>query len=396
MDEGLTIMEMWSYVMRKKIVASIAFGLITILSFVFLVYIYNPSQLEYTAEFEYNWYGIEEQKYANGELFNYFDIISLENISEVQRSKEEYKNLSAKEIADGISIRYEKNTYFIVVQGKVFPNHLIAKDFIEDLIYLPYIKAENLEFNFKANLTGYERSRKVSSKLTYLNNQLNLILEGYWGMIRYFGDVHLEAESLSNQYRKAEVFAANDSLSEYEYLAYKNVYMTKEEYQTIVRESEALKTEQDLLRSRKAILLESLKSIYSNSNGNTYMDTSIANYLNSLHTIDERLMTIDKDLRFIEEASLGNYSPSESEAFLKELDAYKDSLEQLTEEYTQSVLTVLNQTSLLNIISIKGVGGISVYLAIPISILLGIISGITIGFLWGYIENYKRKSKTLL
>lgn len=394
MDEGLTIMEMWSYVMRKKIVASIAFGVITILIFVFLVYIYNPSQLEYRAEFEYEWYGLENQKYANGELFNYYDIISLEHISEIQASKEEYKDLSSKEIAESISIRFDKNRYYITVQGKFFPNSLVAKNFIEDLINLPYEKATNLEFNFKANLAGYERSRKISSKLTYLENQLNLILDGYRGMIRYFGDIRLENESLSERFRKAEVFAANDSLNEYEYLAYKNVYMTKEEYQTIVREREALKTEQDLLRSRKSILLDSLHSIYSNSNGNTYMDTSITNYLNSLHAIDVRLMNIDKDLRFIEEASLGNYSPAESEAFLKELDTYKNSLEQLTEEYTQSVQEVLSETSLLTLVSLKATGGISIYLAIPISILLGILGGIGIAFLWSYIENHKRKFKT--
>lgn len=394
MDEGLTIMEMWSYVLRKKIVASIAFGVITILIFVFLVYIYNPSQLEYRAEFEYEWYGLENQKYANGELFNYYDITSLEHISEIQASKEEYKDLSSKEIAESISIRFDKNRYYITVQGKFFPKSLVAKNFIEDLINLPYEKATNLEFNFKANLAGYERSRKISSKLTYLENQLNLILDGYRGMIRYFGDIRLENESLSERFRKAEVFAANDSLNEYEYLAYKNVYMTKEEYQTIVREREALKTEQDLLRSRKSILLDSLHSIYSNSNGNTYMDTSITNYLNSLHTIDVRLMNIDKDLRFIEEASLGNYSPAESEAFLKELDTYKNSLEQLTEEYTQSVQEVLSETSLLTLVSLKATGGISIYLAIPISILLGILGGIGIAFLWSYIENHKRKFKT--
>ena len=66
-------------------------------------------------------------------------------------------------------------------------------------------------------------------------------------------------------------------MKNYEYLAYKNAYMTKEEYQDIVRDRDVLLTEQKLLRERKEVLLESLRNIYSNSNGNTYLDTSIAN-----------------------------------------------------------------------------------------------------------------------
>ncbi|MDE6655749.1 MAG: hypothetical protein K2J85_02025, partial [Anaeroplasmataceae bacterium] len=220
------------------------------------------------------------------------------------------------------------------------------------------------------------------------------IIEGYQSMISYFGDIQIGNSNLSSLYRNIEAFSSNDSIKEYEYLAYQNYYMTKEEFETSLKEKEALLTEQGLLRERKKVLLESLKNIYTNSNGNTYMDTAIANYLNSLHTLDTRLMSIDESLKLIEGASLGEYNEQESEAFLKTLDEYKTELEKYTEEYTNSVGDVLKETTLMNLHSLQVKGKIGVFLAIPASILMGIISGLGIAFLVAFIESNKKKEES--
>lgn len=389
-EDGLSLLDIWNLIMKKKIVASIAFGVSMLLSFILIIFVINPMRVSYEAVFYYQWYGIEENKYANGVLFNYQDIISLTQIEKVKNQNPNYQDINVEAVAENISIVKNENTYRVNVSGQCFKNDQIAKSFIEDLVSLPYVTATHLNLDFKANLVGYTRSKKISNKLMYLGRQMNLITEGYQGMISYFGDIQIQDTTLSNKFSQAQVFASDYDLNNYEYLAYQNVYLTKEEYQSILTEQNALKTEQELLRKRKGILLESLRNIYSNSNGNTYLDNSIVKYLDSLHTIDSRLMKIGEDLRLVEEATLGKYNEEQSELFLKELDVFKDKLEDLTEDYTNSVQSVLDENTVMNLQPIRTKGRIGMILAFMISLLIGIFMGLGIAFVWSYIE-YGRK-----
>lgn len=390
-EDGLSLLDIWYFIMRKKILASIAFGISMLVAFIFLIFIYNPMHTTYEVKFHYQWYGIEENKYANGILYNYYDIISLENLEKVKEKNAAYHSINTQKLAEDISIEANENEYRILVGGSHFKSDSIAKAFLEDLVYLPYETALNLKFDFNANLTGYTRAKKMSTKLTYLQQQLDQIVEGYQGMISYFGDIQINETNLSNRLNEAQVFVANEDLDNYEYLAYQNVYLTKEEYQTILADQNSLLTEQKLLRDRKSILLESLSSIYNNSNGNTYMDTSIANYLNSLHTIDTRLISISENLRLMEQVTLGKYDESQSEAFLKELDTYKEKVEKLTNTYTESVNSVLKENTIINLQPIRAKGRINMALSICISLLFGIVVGLLITFVWSYFTNYRDK-----
>lgn len=389
-EEGISLSNIWNLIMKKKIVASIAFGVSMLLSFVLILFVINPMRVTYEAIFYYQWYGIEENKYANGVLFNYQDIISLTQLKKVKIQNSNYQDINVDKMAEYISIVKKENTYQVSVSGQFFKNDSIAKSFIEDLVSLPYVTATHLNLDFKANLVGYTRSKKISNKLMYLGRQMDLITEGYQGMISYFGDIQIQDIPLSNKLSQAQVFASDYDLNNYEYLAYQNAYLTKEEYQSIVTEQNALKTEQELLRKRKEILLESLRNIYNNSNGNTYLDNSIVKYLDSLHTIDSRLMKIGEDLRLMEEATLGKYNEEQSELFIKELDIFKSKLEELTEDYTGSVQNVLYENTIMNLQPIRAKGRIGVLLAFLMSLLIGIFIGLSIAFVWSYIE-YGRK-----
>lgn len=395
-DEGLSLLDLWKLLMKKKLFISILFGFFTIGILLFILYIYNPLRVSYEVKFNYQWEGIENKKYANGLLFNDFDIISLEHLNIVKESKEEFASIDTKNLSERITLTYEEDDmYQMKIPGSFFNSDTQAKAFIEQLIYLPYQKALNLSFDFTANLQGYQRSNKVSHKLTYLQNQINLILEGYQGMISHFGDIQIGENTLSGLLRLTEVFQINDDLKNYEYIAYKNAYMTKEEYQTIVKDKDVLLTEQKLLRERKNLLLDSLRDIYSNSNGNTYMDTSIANYLNNLHALDTRLMKISEDLTLMDSASLGNYDEEKSEEFLNTLEEYKQKLEEMTKEYTDTVKYVLKENTILNMEPIQTRSKIGVWLAIPLSFGIGLILSCLLGLIWAYIVENKRKEKTL-
>ncbi|MDE6047719.1 MAG: hypothetical protein K2F56_03725, partial [Anaeroplasmataceae bacterium] len=72
-NEGLSLMEIWSLILKKKIIGSIVFGITTIVSLILILFVYNPLRVNYEASFNYNWYGIENNKFANGSVFNYYD-----------------------------------------------------------------------------------------------------------------------------------------------------------------------------------------------------------------------------------------------------------------------------------------------------------------------------------
>lgn len=396
-DEGLSLLDLWKLIMKKKLLVSIMFGIFTIGLLFFILFIYNPMRTSYEVKFNYQWEGIENKKYANGLLFNDFDIISLDHLNKVKDSDEAFSSIDTKKLSERITLSFEdeENLYKMKIPGIFFKDDIQAKAYIERLIRLPYQTALNLSFDFTANIQGYQRSNKVSHKLTYLQNQINLILEGYHGMISHFGDIQIGENTLSGLLRLTEVFQINDDLKNYEYIAYKNAYMTKEEYQAIVRDKEVLLTEQKLLRERKNLLLESLRNIYSSSNGNTYMDTSIANYLNNLHTLDSRLMKISEDLTLMDSASLGSYDEGKSEEFLKNLEGYKMKLEEMTKEYTDTVKYVLKENTIMNQEPIQTRSKISVWLAVVLSVGVGFILSFVLGLIWSYIVENKRKEKTL-
>ncbi len=396
-EEGLSLLDLWKMIVKKRRLAYIVFGVTTLFILLFILLVYNPLRESYEVSFSYQWEGIENNKYANGVIFNEYDIISLKNLNEVKESHIDFEHINTTQLQEKMRLekKEEEGIYILKAPGAPFKSDSIARRFIEQLVNLPYLKALNLDFDFTAHLSGYTRSVKISNKLTYLQNQLNLILTGYQSMISHFGDIQIGDAHLSNLMRKAEVFQANNDLKIFEYQAYKNAYMTKEEYQAIVKEKEVLLTEQELLRNRKSILLESLKNIYSNSNGNTYLDTSIANYLNHLHTLDTRLMKINEDLKLYDSASLGIYNEEASAAFVKDLDAYKAKLEEVTGEYTSTVKEVLKENTILHIEPIKVQSRIHPIFAGFLSVFIGIFTAMALALAWAYIQENKIKEKAL-
>lgn len=395
MEEGLSLSDIWKYIMRKKILASILFGGITILLFILILFAYNPVAGRYEATFNYNWYGIENNKFANGKVFNYYDIISIDNVREVKRSDEKFQNIDVNDAIDQLDIRLKDNIYTIYLKKSLLHNKDLDKEFLFNLITMPYKEALNIEFDFSSNFLGYAAANKIATKLDFLQSQIDMLKSGYSGMISYYGDVALPQKNLSNFYKEFDAFVSNNKISEFRYLAFKNSHMTKEEYKSIVQQTIALESEQELLRTRKESLLTSLRNIYESSNGNTYMDTAIANYLNSLHNLDSRLMKINEDLTLMKNANAGSYDEAESEAFLKEIETYKSEIDAFTKTYKENVQEVLKKNTILNIISFEEYGRISIIFAILISIIFGILCSLFLTFLVSYFSSKKQRNHLL-
>ncbi len=390
-EEGISLAEIWRLIMKKKIAVSLIFGIATILIFVIINFGYNNMVVNYEAKFNYRWYGIENNTYANGQIFNYYDIINKDNLSKAKSTAAEFKDVNVDELGKNIHIEINENHYILTIEGNFFANDNQARRYITALINIPYENAINLKFDFTVNLEGYQSSEKINIKLNYLEAQEQLLLRGYQGMIAYFGNVNVAEGNLQKYYEELQVFSNSQQLNQLRYLAYKNSYLSKEEFLKIQNELEALETEKNILMKRKNLLLESIKEIYESSPNNPYIDTALTTYVESLHEIDLRLTDIDEDVNLINEALGGGYQEEDSEAFLEELDEYAKTLKDYSEKYDESVKEVLRQNTFANVISFKVLNKINKSMSVIISLVLGVLTSFVVGFILGYQEEKKQK-----
>lgn len=390
-EEGLSLADIWRLIMKKKITVSIIFGIATILIFVVINFGYNNMVVNYETRFNYSWYGIENNTYANGQVFNYYDIISKDNLSKAKQSATEFKNVDVNELSENINIEKNENDYILTIDGNFFDSDSQARRYMLVLINIPYDNAINLKFDFTVNLEGYKSSRKITNKLDYLEAQEQLLLSGYKGMIDYFGNVIINEMNLQKYYEEIQVFSNSKNLNQLRYLVYKNSYMTKEEFSTMQDELEALETEKNILVKRKNSLLESITKIYESSPNNPYIDTALTTYVESLHDLDLRLTTIDENIYLINEAISGGYQEKDSEDFLDELDEYAKTLEEYSKKYNDSVKEVLKQNTFVNVISFKVLNKINKSMSVIISLILGTLTSFVVGFILGYKEEKRQK-----
>lgn len=389
-EEGFSLLDIWNRIMSRKILFYLIFAVMTLLVMLFILFGFNRMNVSYQMTFYYNWYGLNNNTYANGKVFNYYDMISEENLELAKSKHAKYQSLDIQKLAESIDIERRDEYYVIVVEGAYFQNDRIARDYLLDLIAIPFETAWNLSFEFNTNLTGYTDAKKIYAKLDYLEKHLNFLKSGYQGMISYFGNISYQNTNLKSNLEALEVFEVNQPISLYRNLVYKNTYMTKEEYLSLQYEQQSLETEKRILKKRRDTLFSTIEELYQVTNQPSSIDTSLTSYLDSLHAIDMRLLAIDENLMLIEQANTGEYQEASSEAFLKEVEGYKQQLEGFTDIYTEAVLNTLRQNTFWNVKSFEIKGRISIFITAIFSVFAGLVSAAFIAFLFGkknYLKN---------
>lgn len=384
-EEGISLLEIWKRIMSRKLVFYSVFAFITLFIMLFLMFVYNRTNVSYQITVHYDWYGLDKNTYADGKVFNYYDMISEENLEKAKQKHKKYNSLDIIELSEMIEIKKENDDYLIRVQGAFFPNDKLAKDYLIDLVMIPFETAWNLSFEFNTNLIGYDEAKKMYAKLDYLDKHLSLMKSGYQGLINYFGNTNYNQTNLRANLEALEVFEVNKPISLFRNLVYKNTYMTKDEYLSLQYEQQSLETEKRILRKRRDALFSTIEELYQITNQPSSIDTSLTSYLNSLHEIDVRLLAIEDNLLLIEQANAGQYQEDKSEAFLKELDSYKNQLEEFSDIYREAVLTTLRQNTFMNVKKFDVNGRISVLF----TALISVVGGLVVGAFFAYI--YRRK-----
>ena len=120
-EDGLSLVEIWTIIMRKKILVGIVWGLVSLICLLSIIFLFNRFNVTYRQTFNYRWYGIENNSFADGYIFNYYDIVSKSSIDYVKNSKERYRHIDSEELAENIDIQKELEAKFDELFGSIEP-----------------------------------------------------------------------------------------------------------------------------------------------------------------------------------------------------------------------------------------------------------------------------------
>ena len=206
-EEGMTFGEIISLLFKRKLLVLIITLVVGLIGTLAILLIYNRSKNQTTVNYYYVDTVINSGDYSNGEKFRNEDLISLETINEVIKSKEKYKGLDAEKIHDNVKIqkvtlaeadgktdstKILTNEYYqLTIPAKLVDNKEIAKAFFMDLVSYPINKNETIitEINYKQILDRFAEAKTYDEKFTYLDSAIADLEKRYNNIITTYGDV---------------------------------------------------------------------------------------------------------------------------------------------------------------------------------------------------------------
>lgn len=231
-SRGISIQEIWR-VIKKKIWLILLLSLAAALAAVVLFsYWINPRSADYKLEFELIYPDAASQKYPDGTIFYYQDIISMESLAAAKESNARFAELdvSAMGREDLISIakNEETGTYTISARQSYFEDRAQATAFLRALAQLPIerVKTKAAALDFSLSKSVFD-GVQFEDKLTLLSDQKAEILARYdvW-IAQYSGDYIASGKALKNYRTEASVVLGDvifeelkEELSRYGYVS---------------------------------------------------------------------------------------------------------------------------------------------------------------------------------
>lgn len=456
-DEGVSLGEIFSWIWRKKILGLILFLAVALVSFLAIYFIGNRS-VQYTVSFDYgNTPRLEEGSHLDGSTFNYLSLISRESLNEV-KSNEEFASIDVNELLKSISITetnvYDStnttqlvdNYYILSADASNFSSDEQARNFFLALINSPidYNQTYLTSLNFESGFSLIEQSRTYEDELTYINNQVNLIINGYNSLIGEFGDASVPLSNANGNYIMSTYEEAtsyftlsqiqsniNITLNSYNYnylsdILDSNNYIKISDtsdltannpdiiyYQTMYnsRVNALLKANEEL-QAQVDALTEQINEVLNSGNGNIIDSAALQTLIERRSNYQEQIVNNNNNLKIIqgedglggilnhitEELAKGEEAFKADIAFGTTLDEIVTLLENATSTYTsiyKSLYANRFNVNYRNAGIIDTTGGISLIINLAISVVLGLIVGAVVAGIVGYNDTKKDKPKKI-
>ncbi len=456
-DEGVSLGEIFSWIWRKKILGLIVFLAVALVSFLAIYFIGNRS-VQYTVSFDYgNTPRLEEGSHLDGSTFNYLSLISRESLNEV-KSNEEFASIDVNELLKSISIT-ETNVYDSTNTTQLVDNYYIlsanvsnfssdeqARNFFLALINSPidYNQTYLTALNFESGFSLIEQSRTYEDELTYINNQVNLIINGYNSLIGEFGDVSVLLSNANGNYIMSSYEEAtsyftlsqiqsniNITLNSYNYnylsdiLASNNYIKISDTsdltannpdiiyYQTMYnsRVNALIKANKEL-QAQVDALTQQINEVLNSGNGNIIDSAALQSLIERRSNFQEQIVNNKNDLKIIQgEDGLGGILNHITDELAKGEEAFKadiafgttlDEIVTLLENETSTYTSIYKSlyanrfnVNYRNAGIIDTTGGISLIINLAISVVLGLIVGAVVAGIVGYNDTKKDKPKKI-
>lgn len=389
-EDGLSLGELFRVIFNRKWFVLLGTIGITIIGVLIIVLFFNKSKQIYVSEFTLNYPGIEEGRYPNGTTFNYRDIVSLDNLNVVKKSKDTFGKINVEEMyeknditisqtisTDGVAIVGE---YSISVKQKYFSDSTVAKDFIIELVNVPisYAITSIQNMNYKTNLTNFNNAVAYDTQIDYLVAQRDLLILGYESIIsRYSPSFAFEDKTLGEYLADINAYFSNNKINTlYTELETNGYVKNIDSYiETIELEIRALEIEQEDNNKMLAALkkeLADLVAIFGNSNTQTYetfneriVDLTIRNI-----EIERELIVLN---RYKDDTGVSNKGTAD---FEEKLNQYYVDLSKFTDDYVDAISKIYVANSKVifhnNSITLRD-GGMNIAVGCALSMILGLL-----------------------
>ena len=396
-EPGVSLMTILKVGFGRKILFLIIAGVLALVSFFSVHFIYTKNKVEYTASYNNHILAIEGGKYMDGSNFIIQDIVSLENLKTIRDSKEEYKGIDVEKIVEKNAItlenvvekdkdtEVEKSYYTLTVKAKYFPSVDVAKAFFKDVMETPLNKTKTLagEMKYTTNLSIYATANSYERKIAALENQVDYLNEKYTNLISTYGDLEItidgETKAISLYKNEINEYFGVYNISALYSQIRKNGYVYQYDKYKNELDIQLTNVEKNLeLNQKKIDAISAERTALINeatAAGVNLQVLDLSAYNSTLNELNLERVDLEYTKEILEK-KINDGKDADTTAFDATLNNYYENLVALTQTYkTISTKVISDNNSIIYMQSsgIQSQGGLSIIIELVLSVFIGVI-----------------------
>lgn len=395
--EGISIAEIFKIIFSQKWLALIVAVLITVGGVLALYFGYNKYSTYYVTTFSVSFPGSEESipVYPDNTPFNYRDIISRNNLSQI-KSDERFENIDVYGMYAASDLSISRNdmelttdkletTYTLTVRAKYFDNQSQAEAFLDQLAQTPLRYIDNLAVNQDLYLREYDNSDFYEDKVHLLKSQVDFLNENLADLSKITGGtIKNNCLTLINQlslYTQKLDIAIGEMRKNY-YVH--NVQAVKDNYSNML---EALESQCKSKRNELNLLFGKL-----NENDPT-VDIMLTS--ERIETLAKEIAELESRITIYKAYTAEGAALKSNPEFSQRLADLNSQLKSITDQYENNLAQYYRLSSLVAYEgAIKLSGGLGLFAIILISLIAGVVLAMIAAFSVGYVKLNKSKKNS--
>lgn len=352
-EDTIDLADLFRTYVKKWQLPFVLSAVFAVLVFVFLSFFYNKGQRNMTANFVFEFPGIENGFYPDGTTFKYTDITSAENITgAVELIREQYPSLSAEQLIKNGAVSVKENfnenkdkekifngIYTVTIHNSAFSGDGQAKAFANALLenIKRKISMQANQVYYHTYLDSYASADTFEDKLAFLRAQQNYLNNQYSEWMESYGEQYAVSGKTLARYKEdvslamsATTYnALNYELKKRQYVYLKGddqelvcklqIELLNDEYEDNTKKIDSLATALAKLREGEVVQ----PSDITGASNETY-------YYEKIAELTERQIDIEREITNLNTKIENINMTVEVSAYLAKLDAVADKLDAQT------------------------------------------------------------------